>query len=80
MFFGTNSDQGEPNASSGIWKIYGNWDLIGKGSSNTGALIFKVEHRHKYSTIPPKGLGLNVGYVGFLNAPFNDDGFRWSLH
>ncbi|MFZ9032307.1 MAG: carbohydrate porin [Robiginitalea sp.] len=76
LFVGTNADLGEGNASSGIWKFYGAWDLVGRESGNSGALIFKVEHRHKYGSIPPKSLGLDMGYVGFVSPPFSNDGWR----
>jgi porin len=76
LFVGTNSELGEGSANSGIWKFYGSWDLAGKKSGNSGALIFKVEHRHKYSEIPPKGLGFDMGYAGFISPPFSDDGWR----
>lgn len=75
-YFGSNSDVGEGMAGSGVWRLYGNWDLVGRNSKNSGSLIFKVEHRHRYTTIPPKSLGLDMGYVGFIAAPFNNDGFR----
>ena len=76
LFVGTNSDLGEGSANSGIWKFYGSWDLVGKKSGNSGAFIFKVEHRHKYSEIPPKSLGLDMGYVGFISPPFSNEGWR----
>ena len=78
LFVGTNADLGEGNASSGIWKFYGSWDLVGRESGNSGALVYKVEHRHKYGTIPPKSLGLGMGYVGFISPPFSNDGWRWT--
>ena len=76
LFVGTNSDVGEGSANSGIWKFYGSWDLVGKKSGNSGAFVFKVEHRHKYSEIPPKSLGLDMGYVGFISPPFSNEGWR----
>ena len=76
LFVGSNSNIGQDNASSGIWKFYGSWNLVGKESGNSGALIFKVEHRHKYGNIPPQGLGFNTGYVGFISPPFSNDGWR----
>ncbi|MDM9630547.1 carbohydrate porin [Robiginitalea sp. M39] len=76
LFVGTNADMGQGKASSGIWKFYGSWDLVGRKSGNSGALIFKVEHRHKYGNIPPKSLGLDMGYVGFIAPPFSNDGWR----
>ena len=76
LFVGTNSDLGEGSANSGIWKFYGSWELVGKESGNNGGLIFKVEHRHQYSDIPPKSLGLDMGYVGFISPPFSNEGWR----
>jgi len=76
IFVGSNAEIGEGSASSGIWKFYGSWELVGKKSGNSGALIFKVEHRHKYGSIPPKSLGFDMGYVGLISPPFSDEGFR----
>jgi len=76
LYFGTNSKMGEKNAGSGIARLYGSWDLVGRKSGNTGALVFKVEHRHAYGAIPVSSLGFDAGYVGMLNPAYNDDGFR----
>lgn len=72
------STQGETNASSGIFRFFGAWDLVGRksGKGNTGAIVYKVEHRHKYSTIAPSSLGFSNGFVGMTSAPFNDSGYR----
>ena len=75
-YFGSNSKIGEKNASSGIWKFLGSWELAGRKSGNSGALIFKVEHRHKYGSIPLKSLGFETGFAGLILPPFNDDKFR----
>jgi len=76
LYFGTNSKMGEKNAGSGIARLYGSWDLVGRKSGNTGAVVFKVEHRHAYGSIPVSSLGFDAGYVGMLNPAFNDNGFR----
>jgi len=75
-FFGTTSDMGAGDASGGIFRFYGSWDLVGKKSGNSGALIYKLEHRHKYGAIPISSLGLDMGYVGLIAPPFNDSGYR----
>ena len=75
-YFGTTSDIGEGDAGAGVFRFYGSWDLVGKESGNSGALVYKLEHRHKYSTIPLSNLGLDMGYAGFIGAPFNDSGYR----
>jgi porin len=68
----------EDNASSGIARLFGSWELVGRGSSNSGSLVFKFEHRHKYPEIAPKVLSFNVGYVGIIGGPYSDQEFRWT--
>ena len=75
-YFGASESPGEKHAASGMVRLYGSWDLIGKGSKNTGSFIFKIEHRHKYGAIPVSSLGFETGYVGMFIPPFNMDGFR----
>ena len=73
-----NGASGDNNASSGMVRFFGSWDLVGKGTKNTGALIWKVEHRHKYSDIPPQAFGFDQGYIGLIEPPFSDEGGRWT--
>ena len=72
----TNAKMGEKNASSGIARLYGAWEIIGRKSGNSGAIVYKIEHRHKYGNIPPFQLGFSTGFVGITSAPFNDSGYR----
>jgi porin len=66
---------GERNAASGIFRIFGKWNLVGRGTENTGALVFNVNHRHKIETdITPQKLGLNVGYLGNTDSLFSNAG------
>ena len=62
------------SASSGNFRLFGNWALTGRGTPNTGSLVFKVESRHTFSQ-PVSGLGFQTGYVGLLAPPFNDRGW-----
>ena len=68
----------EDRAGSGIVRFFGAWDLIGRKSGNTGAFVWKVEHRHKYTDIPPQAFAFNLGSVGLIEPPFSDQGFRWT--
>ena len=36
----------EDEAASGIYRLFGSWDLVGRGTPNVGKVVFKVEHRH----------------------------------
>ncbi len=75
------SASGEPDedqAGSGIARFYGSWDLVGRESGNAGAFVWKIEHRHKYTAIPPSAFGFNLGYIGLIEPPFSDQEFRWT--
>jgi porin len=68
---------GSDNASAGMLRFFGSWDLVGRGTPNTGALVWKVEHRHRYGSVSPNGFGLGeLGYVGFIGAPWSNQGTR----
>jgi porin len=73
-----NGISGDDNASSGMVRLFGSWDLVGRGTKNTGALVYKVEHRHSYTDISPQAFGFDQGYVGLIEPPFSDQGTRWT--
>jgi porin len=78
VYFGASEEglTGKDNASAGMLRFFGSWDLVGKGTKDTGAFVWKIEHRHRYSDIPPKDLGFELGYVGLFEPPFSDQGGR----
>ena len=70
---------GEDTAFSGALRIYGVWEATGDGHGNSGALIWKAEHRHAFgSHIPPTDLGFEIGYAGLLHTTLSDQGTRLS--
>jgi porin len=74
--FTATDSLGEDSAGAGMVRLFGAWELIGRGTPNSGAFVFKAEHRHSYTDVPPSGLGFETGYVGLTGAPFNDQGSR----
>ena len=69
---------GEDTAAGGVFRLFGNWTLVGRGTKNMGTLVYKVENRHRLGTdIVPKELGFETGYVGLTAVPFSDIG--WAL-
>ncbi|MBK5097197.1 MAG: porin, partial [Gemmatimonadetes bacterium] len=76
VYFGASAGLEADHAGSGIFRLFGSWELVGRESGNTGALVYKIEHRHSYTDVTPKFLGFNLGYTGMFAAPFNDDEFR----
>ena len=69
---------GEDTAAGGVFRAFGRWHLAGRGTQNTGALVYKVENRHRLGTdIAPKGLGSEIGYAGLTAVTFSNVG--WAL-
>jgi porin len=63
----------EDDAASGVFRIFGQWTLVGRDDENNwGRLIFKVENRHTLGTeLAPSELGFEVGYLGVTGTVFN---------
>ncbi len=68
------------SAASGVARLYGSWNLTGKGTENSGSLVWKVEHRHSYTDTSPKQFAWlgedQIGYAGMIAPAFSDQGFR----
>jgi porin len=67
---------GKDNAAAGMAKFLGSWELVGRGTADSGALVWKLEHRHKYSSQSPQAFGFDQGYIGLIEPPFSDEGTR----
>ena len=76
QYFTANDSPAENSAAGGMFRLYGSWDVLNRGQENAGGLRFKVEHRHRYTDIAPNNYQLNLGSVGFMGAPFNDNDLR----
>jgi len=76
VFLGATESLGDRRASGGMIRSFGYWDLLGRGTANTGAFVWKVEHRHRYGNSQPNALASNIGYAGVFEAPFSDQGLR----
>ncbi|EOC6597194.1 carbohydrate porin [Vibrio parahaemolyticus] len=68
---------GNSSAAGGALRVYGQWDMVHTDSGSTGGVVFKFEHRHKYTDSSPKDFGLkDLGYLGFAHSLYGDQGFR----
>lgn len=76
QYFTASDSAGDYSAAGGMFRLFGSWDLVNRGERNAGGLRFKVEHRHDYTDVAPSGYQLNLGSVGVMGGPFNDDGVR----
>lgn len=60
------------SAAGGIARAYGSFNF-----TENGGLVFKFEHRHGFGDPAPSEFSLGeLGYVGLIEAPFNDTNFR----
>lgn len=76
LAFAGTGEIGDDAAASGIARFFGAWELVNRGTANSGRFVFKAEHRHGYTDMAPSGYGFDTGYVGIYNAPFSDQGPR----
>jgi porin len=74
LYLGASDALGdEDDAAGGIYRLQGEWVLFGRGSSNPGSIVFRVENRSKIgSGIPPASLRGEIGAVA------TDPGFAYS--
>ena len=74
LYQSASESLGEDEAASGIFQLPISWTLTGGDSGNTGTIVFKAEHRHAYTDIPPQDLGFAIGAVGITGTQFSDIG------
>jgi porin len=67
---------GDSTAASGVFRIYGTWELFNRGKKNDGSLVFKVEHRHAYTDVAPAAFAGELGYAGLTSVGYSDQGLR----
>ena len=73
----SSDSPGVDDAFGGMYRFFGSWEVFSGSKGNSGALIWKVEHRHAYGgNIPPGSLGIEIGYLGLFLPPFSDQGTR----
>ena len=64
-------------SSGGMLRMFGNWELYGRGTDDTGTLGFKLDHRHSYSDVVPNLYSLeSLGYIDSMASTFSDEGWR----
>ena len=76
LFSATNTLNEENTFASGAIRFFSSWDLVGRGTKNTGTFIFKIENRHGYTSIPASGTASQIGYVGLFLPTLSDIGTR----
>ncbi|NJK88936.1 MAG: carbohydrate porin [Myxococcales bacterium] len=76
QYLWTDSDKGPSDAASNVFRFYGTWTTVGRGTPNDGALIFKIENRSAIGDfISTQALGPSLGYAGLFASTYSDQGW-----
>lgn len=75
IFQGATGGSGTRNGGSGDLDLFGSWTLLGRGTKDTGQLVFSGEYRHKIGPIPASDLGGEIGTLQRTTNGFNDRGW-----
>lgn len=67
---------GEETAATGVMRLFGEWELTGRGTKNTGTLVGKVDYRHRLDTVPVKSFAGELGYAGIIGPTYSDQRLR----
>lgn len=69
----------DDSAGGGVFRVYGRWNLTGDGATESGGLVYKLEHRHSFGDSAPSDFYLgSVGYAGLTAPTFSDQGARFT--
>jgi porin len=60
----SDSLTGEDEASTGILRASGKWELLNRGQKNKGSLVFSVDNRSNYHDTAAADLSGEIGYIG----------------
>ncbi|HAC62438.1 MAG TPA: porin [Cyanothece sp. UBA12306] len=77
LYQNLSQSAGLDEASGGMFRVFGNWTLLGRNTDAPGSVVFKVENRHIFAKIAPQNLGFETGYVGLTGTQFGD--FGWGV-
>jgi porin len=67
---------GENTAASGVFRVFGEWELTGRGTENTGSLLFQGGNRRRLDTVPVKDFARELGYAGIIGPTYSDQDWR----
>jgi porin len=67
---------GENTAATGVFRVFGEWELTGRGTENTGSLLFQGGNRHRLDTVPVKDFAGELGYAGIIGPTYSDQEWR----
>jgi porin len=67
---------GQNTTGTGVFRLFAEWELTGRGTKNTGTLVGKVDYRHELGPVPVKSFAGEMGYAGMIGATYSDQRLR----
>lgn len=81
VFLQASGGPGNRSGASGDIDFLGDWTFIGRGTENSGRLVFSGEYRFRAGSQPASGVGPEIGVLSAPIGGFNDRGWAWrDLH
>jgi hypothetical protein len=81
VFLQASAGPGDRSGASGDIDFLGDWTFLGRGTSDTGRLIFSAEYRFRAGSQPASAVGPEIGVISAPIGGFNDRGWAWrDLH
>ena len=68
-------DDDSASGTSGVLRLTGIWELLGRNTDESGSLVVTLDHRHSFDDPVPANLAGEAGYAGVTNVFFSDIGF-----
>jgi len=75
LFQQATGGPGQRNGGAGDIDFMAAWTLLGRGTQNTGTLVFTTEYRFQIGEQPPSFLGRELGTLTNTTGAFNDRGW-----
>lgn len=75
LFQGLSGGPWDQYGGAGDFDLFTSWTAIGRGTENTGRLVFDLEDRHEIGSRTPNSLGGQISTLQPTANTFNDRGF-----
>ena len=75
LFMQPMGGQSSKYGSAGDLDLMSSWTLIGRGTKDTGRLVFTGEYRYQMGSQPPSRIGAQMGTIVAPTGTFNDRGW-----
>ena len=76
LYQGATASLGEDEAAGGVFRLYGHWTALGRGTPTTTEILFRLENRHRLgSAVAPENFGTEIGSLLKTANSFADWGW-----